>query len=190
MKTLCVYCSSSSRLDKKYYDAAEALGIGLAQHGWALVYGGGKAGLMGSVARSAKTAGGYVIGVIPEFMKARELAFTDADELITVTTMHERKQIMAEKADAFVTLPGGIGTLEELSEIMTARYLNLMTKPIILVNQDGFYDDLLRFFDKMIQEKFKSAGMSDIVTVAKTVEEVWTVLQNPRPYQADAFWRM
>jgi len=144
---------------------------------------------MGSVAKSVKGAGGYVVGVIPEFMKSRELAYHEANELVTVATMRQRKQIMEERADAFVTLPGGIGTLEELAEIMTLRYLNQLTKPVVLVNQDGFYDDLIRFFERMVAERFKSPGMSDLFSVASDVEDVWRHLDSPRPFIADELWR-
>jgi len=186
---ICVYCSSSDRLDDKYYGEAARFGRQLVTHGWGLVYGGGNRGAMGVLGRAVKEAGGYVVGIIPEFMKSRELAFAGADELITVGTMRERKQLMEERADGFVTLPGGIGTLEEFVEVMTLRYLNLVHKPMILVNQDGFYDDLLRFFERMTRERFKSPGLHDLFTVAGTIDEVWQHLQNPKPFTADALWR-
>ncbi len=188
-KLLCVYCSSSAWLDPKYYAAAEQLGRDMVDRGWGLVYGGGNAGLMGSVARAVKSSGGHVVGIIPDFMIERELAFHAADELVTVATMRERKRLMAERADAFVTLPGGIGTLEELTEIMTERYLNLTRKPVVLVNQDGFYDDLIRFFDRMVSERFKSPGLTDLFTVASDIDGIWTHLENPRPFTADAIWQ-
>jgi uncharacterized protein (TIGR00730 family) len=188
-KLLCVYCGSSRTLDPKYYSAAEQLGRGMVERGWGLVYGGGHAGLMGSVARSVKQTGGYVVGVIPEFMKERELAYHEADELLTVTTMRDRKRLMEERAHGFVTLPGGIGTLEELTEIMTLRYLNRLPKPLVLLNQDGFYDDLLRFFGRMVEERFKSPGLSDLITVADTVDDIWPLLEAPRPFTADELWR-
>lgn len=187
-RLLCVYCSSSSKLDRKYYAAAERLGREMVERGWGLIYGGGKAGLMGAVAMAVKGAGGRVVGIIPDFMIERELAFGEADELVTVTTMRERKRIMAERADAFLTLPGGIGTLEELSEIMTERYLNLMHKPVVLFNQDGFYDDLIRFFERMVAERFKSPGLSDLFATAVTIEDVWRHLESPPPFVADAIW--
>jgi cytokinin riboside 5'-monophosphate phosphoribohydrolase len=188
-KLLCVYCSSSTKLDPKYYEAGERIGREMVAHGWGLVYGGGNIGLMGSVARSVKDAGGTVVGVIPDFMQTRELAYVEATELVVVSTMRERKRIMAERADAFLTLPGGIGTLEELSEIMSERYLNLTQKPLVLLNQDGFYDDLLKFFTRMVDEKFKSAGLAELLAVAATVEDVWPLLRDPKAYQADAIWR-
>jgi len=188
-KLLCVYCSSSARLDPKYYAAAEQLGRDMVARGWGLVYGGGNAGLMGSVAQAVKGSGGHVVGIIPDFMIERELAFHAADELVTVATMRERKRLMAERADGFVTLPGGIGTLEELTEIMTERYLNLTRKPVVLVNQDGFYDDLIRFFDRMVSERFKSPGLTDLFTVTSGIDGIWTHLDNPRPFTADAIWQ-
>src|SRR5882757_7692402 len=153
-KLLCVYCSSSDRLDPKYVTAAEELGHELVARGWGLVYGGGKTGLMGAVARAVKSRGGRVVGVIPEFMKAKELAYDEADELVTVVTMRERKLLMETRADAYVALPGGWGTLEEIMEILTLRQLDVLRKPCVFLNQDGFYDELLAFFQKMVRERF------------------------------------
>ena len=187
-KLLCVYCSSSRNLDSKYYDAGEAVGRGLVEQGWGLIYGGGNAGTMGSVARGAQAAGGHVVGVIPEFMKERELAFHEADELVTVDSMRERKRIMAERADGFLTLPGGVGTLEEVSEIMVERGLNLSRKPLVMLNQDGYYDHLLRFLERMIAENFKSSGFSNLFGVAAEIDEVWPLLDAPHTFEADELW--
>ena len=186
---ICVYCSSSDHLDAKYYAAADRFGRQLAGQGWGLVYGGGNRGVMGVLGRAVKAAGGRVVGIIPEFMKTRELALTDADELVTVGTLRERKQLMEERADAFVALPGGIGTLEEFAEVMTLRYLNLLHKPMVLVNQDGFYDDLLRFFERMTRERFKSPGLQELFAVVGAVDEVWVQLRAPKPFTADELWR-
>src|SRR5688572_10363682 len=123
-KLLCVYCASSDRLDPKYYAAAAELGREMVLRGWGLVYGGGWTGMMGAVARAVKQNKGHVVGVIPEFMKVRELAYDEADELVTVITMRERKLLMETRADAFVALPGGWGTLEEILEILTLRQLD------------------------------------------------------------------
>jgi uncharacterized protein (TIGR00730 family) len=189
-KLLCVYCASGTELDPKYYTAGVELGRGLAERGWGLVFGGGKSGVMGSVSLSAKIAGAKVVGVIPDFMVARELAYLEADELIVVNSMRERRRIMEERATAFVTLPGGIGTLEELVEILVGRALNRHGKPLVLVNQDGFYDELLAFFEKMVRERFKSAGILEILSVARTVEEVWPLLERETRAEAvDALWR-
>jgi uncharacterized protein (TIGR00730 family) len=188
-KLLCVYCSSSRDLDPKYYAAGDAIGRGLAERGWGLIYGGGNAGTMGAVARATKAAGGRVVGIIPEFMKERELAFHESDELVTVDSMRERKRIMAERADAFVTLPGGIGTLEEVSEIMVERGLALHAKPLVLLNQDGYFDGLLAFLDRMIADRFKSAGYSNLMGVANSVEAVWPLLETPAMFETDKLWQ-
>jgi uncharacterized protein (TIGR00730 family) len=154
-----------------------------------LIYGGGNAGLMGSVARAVKAAGGRVAGVIPEFMIERELAFREADELVVVKTMRERKRIMAERADAFLALPGGIGTLEELSEVLTERHLNLHRKPVVLFNQDGFYDDLLRFFERFTTDKFTKSVTGKLFQVANAVEEICPLLENPPEFEVDGIWK-
>src|SRR6476659_8705027 len=187
-KLLCVYCSSSDRLDPKYVTATEELGRELVAQGWGLVYGGGKTGLMGAVARGTKSAGGRVVGVIPEFMKARELAFDAADELVTVITMRERKLLMETRADAFVALPGGWGTLEEILEILTLRQLDLVKKPCVFFNQDGFYDDLLRLFDRMLAEQFFKPSNMDLFRVAKTIPDIFTQIEAGANVQADSKW--
>jgi hypothetical protein len=188
-KLLCVYCGSSSKLDPKYYAAAEAVGQAMVSHGWGLVYGGGNVGMMGSVARAVAQAGGRVVGVIPDFMRQRELAYEGAHEMVSVDTMRERKRHMEERASAFLALPGGIGTLEELAEIMTLRYINRLDKPVVLFNQDGFYDDLLRFFDRMTRERFKSQGMKTVLSVATQVDEIWPLLAEEGKFQADPIWQ-
>lgn len=181
MKTLCVYCSSSDRLDAKYYSAAEAIGAEMVRREWGLVYGGGKTGLMGTLARTVKRGGGRVIGVIPDFMKAKELAFDEADELITVVTMRERKLLMEARADAFLALPGGWGTLEEIMEILTLRQLDVIRKPCVFFNQDGFYDELLRFFERMVNEQFNKTSNLNLFSVALSVEHVFTHLETTVP---------
>lgn len=187
-KLLCVYCSSSDRLDPKYAVAAEELGRELVARGWGLVYGGGKTGLMGAVARAVKARGGRVVGVIPEFMKARELAYDEADELVTVVTMRERKLLMEARADAFVALPGGFGTLEEIMEILTLRQLDVVKKPCVFFNQDGFYDDLLRLFERMLAEKFCKPSNLEMFHVAKTVPDIFTQIEAARAVQVESKW--
>lgn len=187
-KLLCVYCASSDRLDPKYAKAAEELGRELVAQGWGLVYGGGKTGLMGAVARGTKAAGGRVVGVIPEFMKARELAFDEADELVTVITMRERKLLMETRADAFVTLPGGFGTLEEIMEILTLRQLDVVKKPCVFFNQDGFYDDLIRLFEKMLAEKFFKPSNMDLFRVATSVPDIFTQIEAAGLAKAESKW--
>ncbi len=187
-KLLCVYCASSDRLDPKYYAVAEELGRELVTRGWGLVYGGGKTGLMGAVARGTKAAGGRVVGVIPEFMKARELAFDEADELVTVVTMRERKLLMETRADAFVALPGGFGTLEEIMEILTLRQINVVHKPCVFLNQDGFYDDLLRFFDRMLAERFFKPSNMGLFQVATDVPDVFGQIEAAATIPSESKW--
>src|SRR5882757_3213147 len=187
-KLLCVYCSSSDRLDPKYTAAAEQLGHELVAHGFGLVYGGGKTGLMGAVARAVKQKGGRVVGVIPEFMKARELAYDEADELVTVVTMRERKLLMETRAEAFVALPGGFGTLEEIMEILTLRQLDVVRKPCVFFNQDGFYDDLLRLFERMLREKFFKPSNLDLFRVATTVPEIFTQIDLAVGMKTESKW--
>lgn len=187
-KSLCVYCASSDRVDPKYFAVAAALGEAMAQREWGLIYGGGKTGLMGTVARSVKAGGGRVVGVIPEFMKARELAFTEADELISVITMRERKLLMETRADAFLALPGGWGTLEELLEILTLAHLETLQKPIIILNQEGYYDDLLRLFERIVAEKFMHATIRGKYAIAHTVEEIFPLLDGWSYQPGDAKW--
>lgn len=176
-KTLCVYCASSDRLDPRFAQAADELGRRMPSRGWDLVYGGGKVGLMGAVAKGVKASGGRVVGVIPQFMKARELDYEGADEMLTVTTMRERKREMENRAAAFVALPGGWGTLEEIMEILTLRQLDVVRKPCVLFNQNGFYDDLLRFFEKMVAERFNKPSNLSLFSVATTVDEILSQLE-------------
>jgi uncharacterized protein (TIGR00730 family) len=187
-KLLCVYCSSSDRLDPKYPAVAAELGREMVRRGWGLVYGGGKTGLMGAVARAVKESGGRVVGVIPEFMKARELAYEGADELVTVVTMRERKLLMETRADAFVALPGGFGTLEEIMEILTLRQLDVVRKPCVFFNQDGFYDDLLRLFDRMLAEKFFKPSNMDLFRVAVTVPDVLGQIEVAAGVRTESKW--
>lgn len=188
MKSLCVYCASSDRLDPKYVATAEQVGREIARRGWALVYGGGKTGLMGCVARGTKVGGGRVVGVIPEFMKVRELEFTEADELISVITMRERKMLMETRADAFLALPGGWGTLEELLEILTLAHLEVLQKPIVILNQDGYYDDLLRLFDRIVTENFMRETIRVKYAVANTVEDAFPLIEAWQHRPGDAKW--
>jgi hypothetical protein len=181
-KLLCVYCASSRDLAPKYHADAEAVGRSMVTRGWGLVYGGGRVGLMGSLAGGVKAAGGRVVGVIPKFMIERELAYHEADELISVETMAERKQIMIAQADAFLALPGGIGTLEEISEVLTLRLLAQIRKPAVFYNQGGFYDDLFRFFDRMTRERFRVTGVEGLYSVANSIDEIWPHIESPAHY--------
>jgi uncharacterized protein (TIGR00730 family) len=174
--SVCVYCGASDLADAKYAEAARQVGMELARRQWTLVWGGSKTGLMGAVARGAKEAGGRVVGVLPEFIRDWEVAYDRADELMVVTTMHERKMLLQARADAFVILPGGIGTLDELGDTLDLRNLGKHRKPIILLNQDGYYDSLLAFVDHSIAEKFSKTEARGQLRVVRTVDEAIAVL--------------
>ena len=153
-RSLCVYCGSGNGSDPAFKSAAIELGEAFARNQIRLVYGGGNVGLMGTIARTVIDNGGLVTGIIPEFLKAREVMFSDADETIVVPDMHTRKMLMFEKSDGFVALPGGVGTLEELVEQLTWSQLGRHDKPIMLANINGFWDPLLTLFDHMRDFKF------------------------------------
>lgn len=154
--SLCVYCGSRPGLQAEYSRVAASVGTWIGQHGGQLVYGGGRAGLMGIVAQATLQAGGQVVGVIPQALVEKEWALHDCTELHIVDTMHERKRLMAERADAFVALPGGIGTLEEFFEVWTWRQLDYHNKPVGLLNTNGFYDGLLSFLGSVVGQQFLS----------------------------------
>ena len=173
---ICVYCAASNHLAEKYFTAARTLGTGIAQREWSLVYGGGGIGLMGAVAEAVRAGGGKVIGIIPQALLEREQAYLQADDLIVTTTMRERKQLMDDLADAFVTLPGGFGTLEEVLEIMTLRQLAYHTKPIVLVNVGGYFDPLLSMFDRIFDEGFAHGRFRDLYSVVESSEAALDLL--------------
>lgn len=152
--SVCVYCGSRPGSKPAYAEAARAVGTWIGQHGGQLVYGGGKAGLMGITAEATLQAGGRVVGVIPKALVEKEWALHDCTELHIVDNMHDRKRMMAERADAFLALPGGIGTFEELFEVWTWRQLGYHDKPIGLLNVDGYYDALRTFLDKTVEQQF------------------------------------
>lgn len=183
MKNICVYCSASNGLAKRYVDEAEKLGEAMAKKGATLVYGGGNVGLMGSVARSAQAHGAKVIGVIPEQLIEREALYRGCDELIITKTMRERKAIMDEKSDAFIALAGGFGTLDEVLEAITLRQLGLHKKPIIFLNTDGFYDDLLAFFEQLYAQGFARHKEVRPYRVAQTIEHALSLALEPSATQ-------
>ena len=169
IQRLCVYCGSSAGHDRVYAEAARELGLAIAQRRMSLVYGGGHVGLMGMVADAALAAGAKVTGVIPTALMDSEVGHTQLTELRVVKDMHERKALMAELADGFVALPGGIGTLEELFEVMTWLQLGYHRKPVGLLNTQGFYDDLLRMLNKQRDTGFlKPAHHALLITEADT----------------------
>ena len=161
--SLCVYCGSRPGTQTLYADAARAVGQWIGSHGGQLVYGGGSGGLMGLVAQATAAVGGRVVGVIPQSLVDREFANHDCDELHIVQTMHERKALMAERSGAFLALPGGIGTFEELFEVWTWRQLGYHGKPIGLLNVAGYYDGLLAFLQGSVAQGFMGPWQMDLV---------------------------
>jgi uncharacterized protein (TIGR00730 family) len=163
--SLCVYCGSRTGSEPAYREAAVAVGTAIGRQGWQLVYGGGRAGLMGLVADAALAVGARVVGVIPATLMERELGHRGLHELHVVHTMHERKHMMAERSDAFVALPGGIGTFEELFEVWTWRQLGYHDKPVGLLNVDGYYDALIAFLRQTEERGFVSQVQRELLTV-------------------------
>lgn len=170
IQCLCVYASSSDVLAPIYQDAARDLGLAIGARGWTMVYGAGHIGLMGVTARAVHEAGGKVVGVIPDLLHERELSYMAADELIVTTGMRERKAIMEDRADAFVALPGGFGTLEEVLEVITLKQLHYHEKPIAFLNVDGFYDPLLECFERLFTEKFTQEQHRTLYHAADSVD--------------------
>jgi uncharacterized protein (TIGR00730 family) len=177
LKSVGVFCGSSMGAQSVYAEQAKRLGHVLAEQEIALVYGGGCIGLMGVVADAALTAGGKVIGVIPKLLYRKEIAHEGLTQLHVVETMAERKQVMSDMADAFITLPGGIGTLDELTEVWTWTQLSIHNKPCGLLNVNGFFDSLLAFIDAMIAEQFLSAAHRDLLCVEADPERLLVRLQ-------------
>ena len=163
--SVCVYCGSKPGLEPQFAKVAQQVGQWIGQHGGQLVYGGGKAGLMGVVAQATLEARGQVVGIIPKALVEREMAFTQCQELIVVDTMHERKRLMAERSDVFVALPGGIGTLEELFEVWTWRQLGYHDKPIGILNTAGYFNHLLAFLKTSAKQELLSDWQMNLVQI-------------------------
>ncbi|MFD1333858.1 TIGR00730 family Rossman fold protein [Methylopila musalis] len=178
IRTVCVYCGSSPGADPRHMEDAAALGRALAEAGVGLVYGGGNIGLMGAVARATLAAGGHVTGIIPQFLVDREVMLADVQELVVTEDMHERKRIMFERSDAFVALPGGVGTLEELVEQMTWAQLGRHDKPILIADFGGFWSPLIALLHHMSAQGFIRPGMAVPYVVATTVDQVIPLLEN------------
>jgi len=172
IRTVCVYCGSGPGTNPRFIESAKALGKIFAESGIRLVYGGGSLGMMGAVATSVLDHGGIVTGIIPDFLTARENALTRVQEMIVTPDMHERKRLMFERSDAFVALPGGIGTLEELVEQLTWQQLGGHSKPVLLANVDGFWEPLLALLAHMRATQFIRSGLSIDILKAERVEDI------------------
>ena len=179
--SICVYCGSRPGERPEFSQAAQAVGQWIGRHGGQLVYGGGRTGLMGTVAEATRLAGGRVVGIIPKALVDKELANPLCDELHVVDTMHERKAMMGERADAFVALPGGIGTFEELFEIWTWRQLGYHDKPVGILNVDGYYDALLTFLAHSVREGFMGEWQMELIRTGTDVPELLTALRAEVP---------
>lgn len=191
LSALCVYCGSSDQVDPAHRQAAATLGRLLARSSTTLVYGGGRIGLMGICADAALAAGGHVIGIIPEHLNSVEVGHQGVSELHVVPSMHIRKQMMFELADAFAVLPGGIGTLDETFEIITWRYLGLHDKPIVLVDNKGYWRPFIAMIDHVIASGFAKPAIRALYQVVDRVEDVLpAIAAAPMPALADAAERL
>jgi uncharacterized protein (TIGR00730 family) len=181
MKSICVFCGSSSGRNFKYLIAAQKLGKILCENNIRLIYGGGNIGLMGELANSVLKYNGEVTGVIPADLIAREVALLDIQNLKVVDTMHERKQLMSDLADGFIAMPGGLGTLEEFFEIWTWAQLGIHSKPIGLLNIENYYDEMITFFNKAVNEEFISGVNREMIIIDKDPSILIFKMQNYNP---------
>ena len=177
MAAICVFCASSSTLDQKWLDLATDTGAEVAARGHTLVSGGGCVGMMGAVTAGARAGGAHTLGVIPQSLVDLEVADLNSDELIVTDDMGTRKNLMLERSDAFLTLPGGLGTMDELFEVWTTATLDLHHRPIVLLDPDGFYDGLITWLNGLVAAKFVRAGAMETVLVARTVPEALDVIE-------------
>lgn len=172
IKTICVYCGASQRVDDSYRLAIEDMARRIVASGKDIVYGGGSVGTMGYLAKAAMDAGGKVIGIIPDHIISREGQLHEISELHVVDSMHSRKRLMVEKSDAFITMPGGMGTLDETFEILTWKYLGLHDKPVVIGNINGYWAPMMKMIDHMIQEKYTPEHHLNLFDQADSVDEI------------------
>lgn len=175
-KRIGIFCGAHTGNGERYIEIASGVARRLVGSGYGIVYGGGRVGLMGVIADSALEAGGEVIGVIPEALASKEIAHAGLTQLHVVSTMHERKALMADLSDGFIAIPGGYGTMDEFCEILTWAQLRIHEKPVTLLNSDGYYDELLALFDKMVREGFVTTTNRGLVRSAQTIEDLLALL--------------
>ena len=185
---ICVFCSSSDAVDPTYFAAATHMGELIGTEGHTLVYGGGKVGMMGAVARAVHLSGGRVIGIIPDFMHRKAVAYENCDELTVTTSMRERKAIMMETSEAFVALPGGFGTLEELSELITQLQFGIIACPLALVNTLRFFDPLSAVFEKFYRERFAKPELGRVLALVSDPAEAMRHIYNFVPPRLVSKW--
>ena len=188
MKQVCVFASSSDTVAPVYVDAARRLGEGLAARSYTLVYGAGSVGLMGAVAGAVQKGGGQVAGVIPKKLADLDLTYSAVDELIVTETLSERKAMMEERADAFVALPGGLGTLEELLEVLTLKQLWYHEKPVVVLNVEGIYDGFVCLLDTLAREAFLHPTHLNLFHVSTTPEDALAFIAEHEPAEPHARW--
>ena len=176
MTAICVYCASSDTIDPSYLELAAAVGARLAADGYGLVSGGGRVSMMGAVARAARAGGAHTVGVIPKHLVGYEMADIEADELVVVDTMRERKLVMESRADGFLALPGGIGTLEELFEMWTSLSLTMHDMPVVVLDPDGFYEPLWTWLEDLVGRGFVRQAALDVLVRARTIDEAFAAL--------------
>jgi uncharacterized protein (TIGR00730 family) len=185
---ICVFCSSSDAVDGAYASVAAEMGALIGRGGHTLVYGGGRVGLMGAAARSARQNGARVIGIIPEFMNRPGVPDLDCDELQYTPDMRERKARMMAMADAFVALPGGFGTLEEMSEVITQKQFELLKAPLVAVNTRGFFDHLAAFFEEFYEQKFAKPAFRATCPFVASPAEAMSYIASYTPPAATSKW--
>lgn len=190
MKSICVFCASSNAVDKVYHQVATDLGQRIGLLGLDLIFGGGGIGLMGDVARGVHDKGGRVVGVIPEFFLNNEqpIEYAKADELIVTKDMRSRKAIMDERSDAFIVLPGGIGTLEEATEIISMKQLGLTEKPIVFINTNKFYDAFILNLNRMVELKFAKQSTLDLISVLPDPLSALEFMTAYQPQKTNSKW--
>ncbi len=179
VRAVCVYCGSSNHIDQSLKKVAHDVGRALGEKKIKIVYGGGRGGLMGPLADSALEEGGEVVGIIPEFIRSREIQHTGLTELQVVDSMHARKSLMVERSDAFIVLPGRLGTMDETFEILTWKQLGLHTKPIILFNHNNFWSHLLDLLDHIVARKFATEDTAQLYTVVEDIDGLFSALAAP-----------
>ncbi|EMY4797615.1 TIGR00730 family Rossman fold protein [Bacillus cereus group sp. BceL296] len=178
MNSICVFCGSNFGESEEYKNTAEKLGEFLGKKNTTLIYGGGKVGLMGSVANSALQAGGNVVGIIPEFLRDKEIAHQGLTDLIVVDSMHSRKQKMSELADGFIVLPGGYGTYEEMFEVLSWGQIGIHKKPVGLINVDGFFDPLLKMLQHTVDKGFARPENLNLILSSTNIEELFAQMKD------------
>lgn len=191
MRSVTVYCSSSNSLAQHFYDAGAELGRAIAQNNWKLVYGGNAVGLMKTVADAVRTHGGKVIGVTPQLFVDKGFGDNDCEELLVTQNMRDRKHLLEQRGDAFIALPGGLGTFEEIFEIIVGRQLAVHSKPVVLLNTAGYWNPMLAMIDSAIEQRFIKPKARELFFVASTVAEAVEHLRSyiPRPADGDKWMR-